>query len=98
MNLSGNNTSANGGGITVLSGVSNSVSATWEIDSIGNWSANAGIQGTTVTATEFFAMTPYTGSDPASPSNNDAWFHSGATGTITLNYRVGGTNYSVELG
>ena len=97
MNLSGNNISANGGGLTVLSGVSNSIDATWQIDATGNWAANAGIQGTTVTATEFFAMAPYTGSNPASPSNNDAWFHSGATGTITLNYRVGGTNFAVEL-
>jgi hypothetical protein len=42
-------------------------------------------------------MAPYTGSNPSSPSDNDVWFHSGATGTITLNYRVGGTNYNVEL-
>jgi hypothetical protein len=97
LNLSGNNTSAIGGGLTVLSGVSNSIDATWLIDTSGNWAANAGIQGTTVTATEFLSMEPYVGPTPLSPSDNDAWFHSGATGSITLNYQVGGTIYAVEL-
>ena len=55
------------------------------------------ISGNTVHAQDFFSMAPYTDSTPASPSNNDTWFHSGATGTITLNYRTGGNNFSVEL-
>ena len=56
-----------------------------------------GISGTTIYASQFFQMTPYTGANPTSPNNNDAWFHSAATGTITLNYRVGGVSYGVEL-
>ena len=56
-----------------------------------------GTSGTTVYASQFFQMTPYTGSNPAVVNNNDAWFHSGATGTITLNYRVGGVTFGVEL-
>ena len=63
----------------------------------GNLIATGDTQGTTVTATEFFAMSPYTDGSPASPSDNDVWFHSGATGTITLKYRVGGITTSVEL-
>ena len=97
LNSGGTATSATGGGIYIEDGVSNGVDASWIIDANGNWEANGGIQGTTVTATEFFSMTPYTDLNPATPTDNDAWFHSGATGTITLNYRVGGVDYSVEL-
>jgi len=56
-----------------------------------------GISGTTIYASQFFQMTPYTGANPTSPNNNDAWFYSAATGIITLNYRVGGVTKSVEL-
>jgi hypothetical protein len=55
------------------------------------------ISGNTVHAQDFFSMAPYTDGSPASPSDNDTWFHSGATGTITINYRTGGNNFSVEL-
>jgi hypothetical protein len=37
------------------------------------------------------------GSNPSSPNDNDIWMHSGATGTITLNYRVGGVTVNVEM-
>ena len=56
-----------------------------------------GISGTTIYASTFFQMTPYTGANPTSPNNNDVWFYSAATGIITLNYRVGGATKSVEL-
>ena len=63
----------------------------------GNIYTNGNITGDTVHADAFFSMTPYTDGSPASPSDNDVWFNSGATGTITLNYRIGGNNFSVEL-
>jgi hypothetical protein len=96
LNLSGNSTTATGGGIIILSGVSNSINSTWSIDASGNWQGNAGILGKTVTAAEFFAMEPYTGV-VATASDNDVWFHSGVTGIITLNYKAEGVEYSVEL-
>jgi hypothetical protein len=61
-----------------------------------NFNATA-ITGDTIHANTFFSMAPYTGANPSSPSDNDLWMHSGATGTITLNYRIGGNNFSVEL-
>ena len=70
--------------------------------SVNNFTASGntslqGTSGTTIYASQFFQMTPYTGANPSSPNDNDAWFHSGTTGTITLNYRVGGSTKSVEL-
>jgi len=56
-----------------------------------------GTSGTTIFASQFFQMAPYTGANPTSPNNNDVWFYSGVTGTISLNYRVGGVTKSVEL-
>jgi hypothetical protein len=58
--------------------------------------SNVNINGV-IEVSEFFSMAPYTGSNPSSPENNNVWFHSGTTGIITLNYRVEGVNYSVEL-
>ena len=56
-----------------------------------------GISGTTIYASQFFQMTPYTGANPTSTNNNDVWFYSAATGIITLNYKVGGVVKGVEL-
>jgi len=56
-----------------------------------------GISGTTIYASQFFQMTPYTGANPTSPNNNDMWMYSAATGIITLNYRIGGVTKVVEL-
>ena len=53
--------------------------------------------GTTIQAMQFFRMIPYTDSNPASPSDNDLWMHSAATGVITWNYRIGGATKTVEL-
>lgn len=70
--------------------------------SVNNFTASGntslqGTTGTTIYASQFFSMTPYTGANPAAPANDTFWFHSGATGTITLNYRVGGATKTVEL-
>jgi len=56
-----------------------------------------GISGTTIYASQFFQMTPYTGANPTSTNNNDVWFYSAATGIITLNYKIGGVVKGVEL-
>jgi hypothetical protein len=56
-----------------------------------------GLTGTTVRATEFFSMTPYTGANPSVIPDDSVWFYSGNTGSITLNYRVAGVTKSVEL-
>jgi hypothetical protein len=57
-----------------------------------------GASGTTIYASQFFQMTPYTGANPSSTNNNDMWMYSAATGVITLNYKVGGVVKTVELG
>lgn len=51
MNYSGTHLTANGGGIVILSGVSNSQDATWTIDGSGNWSANTAVYAPSVSAT-----------------------------------------------
>ncbi len=70
--------------------------------SVNNFTASGdtslqGTTGTTIHASQFFSMTPYTGSNPIAPPNDTFWFHSGATGIITLNYRIGGLTKIVEL-
>jgi hypothetical protein len=101
---SGDNTNIYAGQDVVLSGGVNTqiygnsgISLNDNTTLTGYLDASGGISGNTVHADTFFSMVPYTGSNPSSPNNNDIWFHSGVTGTITLNYRVGGSNFSVEL-
>jgi hypothetical protein len=66
------------------------------ITASGNTSLQ-GTTGTTIYASQFFAMTPYTGANPAVTTNDQLWMYSAATGIITLNYKVGGVVKSVEL-
>lgn len=56
-----------------------------------------GTTGTTIYASQFFAITPYTGANPTSPVDDQMWMYSATTGIITLNYRVGGVTKGVEL-
>jgi predicted proteasome-type protease len=70
--------------------------------SVSNFTASGntslqGTTGTTIYASQFFAITPYTGANPTSPVDDQMWMYSAATGIITLNYRVGGVTKGVEL-
>ena len=62
----------------------------------GNTSLQA-TTGTTIYASQFFAITPYTGAAPAAPLDNQLWMYSSSTGIITLNYKIGGVIKGVEL-
>ena len=60
MNYSGTHLTASGGGIIILSGVSNSQDSSLTIDSNGNWSATTSMKSPIISATTYLNLPPST--------------------------------------